>query len=224
MQQALTAKPSGGHGPYALFCPPRVMAPKAHLRGWLFHQGRTTHCPPDKPTHCFFSKQKIYCHAIVVSDSGIFLNNPPINARIMKKKLLKKILIGAGSTLLLLTLTLIVHIYLVTRPQAPTAKTRAMARIDFKQDINDQDARKITDWLYQQPGVDHVMVNPKTEIGIFTFYPLKADASQIVNKLTASLNYRAQRYIPTEEEMQSGCPVSSTSTTYKLYHYIRQIF
>jgi hypothetical protein len=142
----------------------------------------------------------------------------------MKRRTLKKILLTSLSVFALLVVVLCVHIYIVTRPKAPTEKSRVMARIDFKQPINQDDAVKITAWLYQQKGVDHVLVNPKSEIAIFTFYPVKVNANDIVKNLTSSLNYKAERYIPTEADLAKSCPVSPNSFSYKFYKTIKQIF
>ena len=129
----------------------------------------------------------------------------------MKKKL-KKITIGTVSVLLLLTVVLAIHIYIVTRPKAPDASTKAMARIDIKQHLTQEDAAKITAWLYhQQKGIDHVLVNAQSDIAIFTFYPVKTNANKIVSDFKATFNYQADRYVPTQEALAGGCPVASTS-------------
>jgi hypothetical protein len=137
--------------------------------------------------------------------------------RAMKKRTLKKILIGAGSTVLLLFAVLCIHIYLVTRPKAPDANTRIMARIDFKQDISQQDADKIAGWLYAQSGVSHVLCNPESNTAIFTFAPVKTTADAVVNGLNTALPYKGVRFMPSEEDMKKGCPVATNSFTYKLF-------
>ena len=142
----------------------------------------------------------------------------------MKKKVVKKILFYSISIFLLLTIVLAVHIYMVTRPKAPDAYTLAMARIDLKQPINAEDASKIGAWLHQQKGVDQVLVNPQTDIVIFSFYPVQTNANQIVHNFKTALPYKAERFVPTEAEMQSGCPVASTSASYKVYHFISHLF
>lgn len=142
----------------------------------------------------------------------------------MQKKTVKKIFIGTMSLFLLLTLVLAIHIYVVTRPKAADAHTLVMARIDIKNSIDQSDADKITTWLYQQKGVDHVLVNPKTHIVVFTFFPVKANGDQIVKNFQTSFNYDAKRYIPTEAEIQNGCPVVSNQATSKIYTYIKHIF
>ncbi len=142
----------------------------------------------------------------------------------MKKTSVEKILVWSVSTVLLLTAILSVHIYIVTRPKISDAKAIAMARIDFKQDIKQADAEKITSWLYQQNGVDHVLCNEKTNIAVFSFYPAKANASDIVTKLKTNFNYKAERFVPAEGQIAAGCPVLPVSFTSKVQHFFSNIF
>jgi hypothetical protein len=141
----------------------------------------------------------------------------------MTKKTFKKILAWTGSIMLLLVVVLSVHIYIVTRPKPTDLHTRAMARIDFKQQLSSGDSIQITTWLYQQKGIDHVLCNPKNEIVVFTFFPAITTANKIVNDFKLSHNYNAERFVPTEADMASGCPMSS-STTYKFYSFIKHVF
>lgn len=140
----------------------------------------------------------------------------------MKTKKIKKILAWTGATLLMLLLVLAVHIWWVYRPKID-ANTKVMARIDIKQPINNQDAKKISTWLYQQQGVDHVLVNPDTRIVIFTFYPIKASGNSIAKSFKADLHYNSDRYMPTEQALASSCPVASSSFYFKVYKFIDHI-
>ena len=141
----------------------------------------------------------------------------------MQKRKLKRIAFAVLSVFLFLVLVLCVHIYLVTRPKAPDAHTRIMARIDIKQPITEEDAAKITSWLYSEKGVDHVVLNPQRTIAIFTFAPIKNSADQIVSDFKASLPYKAERVVPTEAQMAAGCPAMASST-YKVYSFFKHIF
>lgn len=123
-----------------------------------------------------------------------------------------------------LTLVLVIHIYWVTRPKATDPHKIVMARIDFKKSLNRQDADKIQTWLYQQKGVDHVLVNPETQIAIFTFYPAKASGDQIVHNFQTSFNYEAKRIVPTKEEIAAGCPVLPENVTEKISSFIKHNF
>jgi hypothetical protein len=141
----------------------------------------------------------------------------------MKKSLIKKIALSAGAVFLLLVVVLCVHIYIVTRPKPMDAHTVAMARIDIKQPINQEDADRITTWLYQQNGIDHVLCNPSTRIVVFTYHPIVTTANDIVQHFKSDFNYAASRYIPSDKEMRSGCPVATTSITYKIFGFFRHI-
>src|SRR5882762_3035027 len=96
-----------------------------------------------------------------------------------KKRFWKRIALGALSVFGFLVIVLCVHIYVVTRPGPIDAYTRAMARIDIRQPMTQADADKITAWLYREKGVDRVLVNPRTNIAIFTFFPIKTTANQV---------------------------------------------
>src|SRR6188472_3538913 len=131
----------------------------------------------------------------------------------MKKKTFKKVVLGTIASVLFLFIVLCIHIYVVMKPKAPDAHTIAMARIDFKQNITTADAAAISGWLYQQKGIAHVLCNPATKIAVFTFYPVKANADEIVTQLRSNLHYTATRFVPSTKELASGCPVASTSFT-----------
>jgi hypothetical protein len=142
----------------------------------------------------------------------------------MKWKITKRILLGTFSVFVFLVIVLAVHIYIVTKPKVDE-HTRVMARIDIHQSIDQQQADKITSWLYKQKGVDHVLCNSKTSIAIFTFSPLNANANDITTHFKSDLNYpSATRYIPSEKELQGSCPVAKTSVAYKTYSFIKHIF
>ena len=141
----------------------------------------------------------------------------------MKRKTVLKVVLWTFASLFVLFVVLCVHIYVAMKPKAPDAHTVAMARIDFKQSITPADAATITGWLYQQQGVAHVLCNPTSRIAVFTFYPVKANATAITAKLTSNLHYNAARFVPSEKDMAAGCPVASTSFSYKLYGFLSKI-
>ena len=95
-----------------------------------------------------------------------------------------------------------------------------MARINFKKDIDQQDADNITIWLSRQDGVDHVLCNPAGHLAVFTFRPLKTNADLIINKFKIVFPY-AERFMPDKEAMKGGCPVAQTSITYKIYNLFK---
>lgn len=141
----------------------------------------------------------------------------------MTRKKIKKTLLITTAVFLFLVAVLGVHIYMVTRPKADE-HTIAMARIDIKQKINQDDANKITQWLYQQKGVGHVLCNPVSDIVVFTYYPIQVNANEIVSKFKSSLNYKSERFMPSQESLQSGCPAMAGSMAGKVSIFFKKIF
>lgn len=142
----------------------------------------------------------------------------------MSKKIIKRVVLGILSFIALMFIVLAVHIYMVTRPKAPDAHTLIMARIDIKKDIDSTDAQKITQWMYTQKGIDHVLCNPQTNIVIFTYHPILNTADHIISGFQKEMKYPADRYMPSAEELQKGCPVASNSFSYKMATYLKKIF
>jgi hypothetical protein len=125
----------------------------------------------------------------------------------MKGKLIKKVTISSGIIFLLLVTVLGVHIYIVTRPHPIDPRAVAMARIDIKQPIDKTDADKIVSYLDAQSGVSHVLVNPKTDIVVFSFFPARVSADQIVQNFKAAMDYKAERFVPTKSQLSGACPM-----------------
>jgi hypothetical protein len=138
------------------------------------------------------------------------------------KKILKRVILYSLGVFVLLVAILALHIYYYYRP-APDATTKVMARIDIKQPIDQNDANQIAVFLYHQKGIDHVLVNPKSSIVIFTFFPLKTTGNQVVSAFKSHFNYKADRFVPTQASLNSSCPVAASSFTYKIYKLISNI-
>jgi hypothetical protein len=132
--------------------------------------------------------------------------------------MLKKILIGTGITLVVLIVTLIVHIYLVTRPD-PNQPMMALARIDFEQDISPEDAKLIQSWLVKQEGVGNALCNPETEIAVFSFDNNSVKADAIIASFFAATDFKGARYLPNPENLANGCPIKPDSFWYKVMSY-----
>lgn len=141
----------------------------------------------------------------------------------MSKITFKKMATIVASVTLVLTIVLCVHIYMVTHGSKHEEAQRVMARIDFKQDINEDDANKITGWLYAQRGVDHVLCNAATNIAVFTYSPQQNDANAILADFKLNTDYKAERYMPSKEAMMAGCPVAVGSFGSKVMNFFKSI-
>ncbi|MEO6819697.1 MAG: hypothetical protein ABI266_10085 [Ginsengibacter sp.] len=137
------------------------------------------------------------------------------------KKIFKRILI----VFIALTIITVVHVYWVTRPKIADKNTIVMARIDITSPMNQNDADSIQTWLYNQKGINRVLVNPETKIAIFTFYPVSTSADQVVHNFQTSFNYTSKRYVPTKEELDRGwCPALPASVTEKISAFVKKTF
>jgi hypothetical protein len=141
----------------------------------------------------------------------------------MKKRKWKKIAIWSISVFVGLVVILAAHIWWVTHPRID-ANTRIMARIDLHQRIGRADADKITGWLYQQKGVKYVLVNPASEIAVFSYAPIDNDGNRIVAGFREQSGFvHAARYLPVIDPNASGCPVAATSFSYKVYSFMKRV-
>lgn len=127
----------------------------------------------------------------------------------MKRNWLKILALLSASVTLVLLMVLGIHIYSVTRPKAPTTATRALARVDFKEDITASDADMITAWFYDQEGVDRVLCNAPGKTLVFSFSPLMVSADEVIDKFRHQFDYKAERYLPDNTAMAAGCPVGA---------------
>lgn len=75
-----------------------------------------------------------------------------------------------------------------------------------------------------QKGVSHVLCSTQTKIAVFTFYPAQVNATQLTAQLSKSLGIPANRYLPSNEEIASGCPVLPNSTEKKLVQIAQSVF
>jgi hypothetical protein len=131
----------------------------------------------------------------------------------MVKANFKKIAAITATVSLLLAVVLIVHIYLVTRQPV---NQRVMVRLDFKQEMKQNDATMVSNWLYAQKGVDHVFCNTDTRIAVFTYSTAVNNANEIVASFKKQTGYKAERFMPDEQAMMAGCPVTVSSWTGKM--------
>jgi hypothetical protein len=77
--------------------------------------------------------------------------------------------------------------------------------------------------MYHQKGVDHVLVNPQSSIVIFTFFPVKTSGNLVVDNFKANFHYKADRFMPTAEQLKGSCPMAASSFTYQVYKLVSKI-
>lgn len=144
----------------------------------------------------------------------------------MRKKLIK---IGAWTfgVLFALFIVLAVHIYSVTKPVYYDNNDLQLARIDFRQDLDAAEASKVRSFVMAMPGVQNVMFNEHDRTLVYGYTLGQQTSENVFTSLMRSGDYKAVRFIPTEEQMASGCPMgggNKNSFVYRasatIYHFL----
>lgn len=140
----------------------------------------------------------------------------------MTKRTIRRIGGMALGTLAVLCLVLGVHIYLMThRPADPNRV--AMARIDVQQALDEDAAADITQWLYAQQGVEHVLCNPVSRIAVFSYYPARVDANELAARFNRESGYAGKRYVPDAKELMKGCPLAEGGVSARITQMYNKI-
>ena len=138
--------------------------------------------------------------------------------------MIKRILIGLGVLVFILSAVLAVHIYIVTRPKPLDPKTLVLARVDFPEKISRETKNQIMTFLYSQQSVDHVLINEESYSALFSFYPARVNGNALVMAMNRVIGTNGSRYLPTEKEMMEGCPMNQESFAMKAYKGFARIF
>lgn len=123
----------------------------------------------------------------------------------MKKRLLLKIALWTGATVLVLFTVLVIHIYQVTHKPKTDARERQLSRIDF-QELKAEDAGKIQAFVANLDGVEDTHFNTEAGILIYTYTTGKQTSSEVYDQLMKSGNYKATKYTVDNSAAQTGCP------------------
>ncbi len=145
----------------------------------------------------------------------------------MNKKLIKRILFGALALFVVFVITLGVHIYMVTAPIREMKKQPQLqlTRIDFKQEMDSVSVEKIKNAAMSLDGVHNCLFNPQGKMFVVGFYNDKQNSEKVYKAVMASGNYKAEKFVPTEEGLAKGCPaIDKSSFTYQLGNMFEKLF
>jgi hypothetical protein len=131
----------------------------------------------------------------------------------MKKKIIK-IAAWSLSIVFVLFVVLVVHIYQVTKPVHYDNNDIQLSRIDFKQEIDSTQASEIKHFVAGLPGIENVMFNQHDGTLVYGYNQNQQNSENVYNKLMSFGNYKAQRFMPTEAQLASGCPVGKNKNSF----------
>ncbi|WP_200976288.1 heavy-metal-associated domain-containing protein [Echinicola sp. 20G] len=138
--------------------------------------------------------------------------------------MIKKIIIGVTSIVLLLVATLAIHIYMVTseRPKGPNW---AMSQIDFNEDIDSLKSENIKVDLLKKEGMRDARINLSADYMIVLYDRVKHNPHDLVKMVNNDYALQSSLFQPSEEQLAASCPaINKSSLTYKLGSYFEKIF
>lgn len=130
----------------------------------------------------------------------------------MKRKILIRSLYFIGITTVLLVGTLIIHVAMVTKSKNDDKRNRQLARIDFKEQLDSMDIRKIKNSVLSMEGVDAAYFNSDDNLMVYSYDPELLHADLVYNKLMKENNIKAEKFSVSLKESANGCPVIDKSS------------
>lgn len=125
----------------------------------------------------------------------------------MKKRSVIKFLLWTSGIALLLFIVLVVHIYMVTKPVKYDNADLQLARIDFRQELDSAEAATVQHTVKAMPGIVNVFLNRHDRTLVYGYRQGKQTSEEVYNTLMRSGNYKAERFVLSEAQKSSGCPV-----------------
>ncbi|MES2690136.1 MAG: hypothetical protein V4658_07010 [Bacteroidota bacterium] len=124
----------------------------------------------------------------------------------MNKKLILKLTGALAGILVILFIVLVVHVGKVTIARKNDKRNRQLSRIDFKEDINSEQAAKIKGYVASLDGVCGVNMNTGSDILTYMFDPSKQSSENVFTQLIKATNHKAERYVVNNADIAKGCP------------------
>jgi hypothetical protein len=124
----------------------------------------------------------------------------------MKTKKILKITAISLSVVFVLFAALIIHLAMVIKDKQVEPDDRQLSRIDFIQKVDSAEAVKIRSFVAHLEGVESTFFNVKDGILVYTYSLQKQSSQTVYDQLMRSGNYKAKRFVVSEEQASTGCP------------------
>ncbi len=102
--------------------------------------------------------------------------------------------------------SLAIHLFLINKAKE-NQKVFAMGRIDFKAQTAQENLTGIREYTASINGISNAIYNSQERVLVFIYEPKIVDAEMVLNKVKNHSKALATRYISSETELKSGCPV-----------------
>jgi hypothetical protein len=131
----------------------------------------------------------------------------------MQPRALKILILSLFSTALLLSIVLGVHIYMVTEPFEENQHAQwQLHKINFERPISREEEQKVKSSLYTLEALERIHFNKTSTAAVLAVkHPseIKVGDPQITERLPEDIQDIAFLHVPTEKELQAGCPINT---------------
>lgn len=142
----------------------------------------------------------------------------------MKRKFIVRGLYILGISIVLLLGILVTHVAMVTKSKNDDKRNRQLARIDFKQDLDSLEIRKIKNAVLSIEGIDAAYFNAEDNILVYSYNPELLHSDLVYYNLMKENTYKAERFIVENKAMTNGCPViDKSSFSYQFASAVQEI-
>ncbi len=131
------------------------------------------------------------------------------------KTILIRFALGIVALFLLLSCVLVVHVYKATHKPKTAYELRQMSRIDFKQPISSTEAVIIRNHVVNLKGIENATLNAGTRQLIFVYNSEKQSAESVLSEVKKLGDYKAEKFVVSEEMAQTGCPALGDKDSFK---------
>jgi hypothetical protein len=143
----------------------------------------------------------------------------------MKTKKILKITVISLSVAVVLFVALIVHLAMVINDKPVEPDDRQLSRIDFMQKVDSAEAGKIRSFVAHLDGVESTFFNVKDGILVYTYSLQKQSSQGVYDQLMQSGNYKAKRFVVSEDQAATGCPAmgGNKSFIYNMAYAVKKL-
>jgi len=139
-----------------------------------------------------------------------------------RKKITRIILIVAG-VFVLLSATLVAHIYMVTQDPVVNSNLN-LSRIDVEDSLSQEDVAQIKSLLNAMPGIHKTYVNADAGTIVYGYYNDQQNPDAVYASLSKSTDYRLKKFEVSEEDLVKGCPAfDENSLTFKVGTFVQNV-
>lgn len=139
-----------------------------------------------------------------------------------RKKIIRIALILVG-VFVLLSATLVAHIYMVTSEPVVNSSLN-LSRIDVEDSLSKEDVAQLKSKVSAIPGVHKTYINADAGTIVYGYYNDQQNPDAVFASLSSSTDYRLTKFEVSEEDLAKGCPAfDESSITFKVGAFVQNV-